>query len=105
MEYEIVEKLSIAEEYNRLRHRMGWDGYDPGVIARALLSTAEEYAQMILRNGQQAIRSANETVQEIIGRSRDDALRLETLYGYSSVGDFKETKERLASFYAKGKSN
>lgn len=69
----------------------------------ALLSTAEEYAQMILRNGQQAIRSAKETVLEIIGRSLDDALRLETLYGYSSVGDFKETKERLAQFYAKGK--
>ncbi len=74
------------------------------VSAEALLSTAEEYAQMILRNGQEAIRSAKETILEVIGRSLDDALRLETLYGYSSVGDFKETKERLARFYAKNKS-
>jgi enoyl-CoA hydratase len=69
----------------------------------ALLFTAEEYARMILQNGQQAIRSAKETILEIIGRPLDDALRLETLYGYSSVGDFKETKERLSKFYAKSK--
>lgn len=69
----------------------------------ALLSTAEEYAKMILQNGQQAIRSAKEAILEVIGRSLDDALRLETLYGYSSVGDFKETKERLSRFYSKGK--
>lgn len=85
------------------------EAYRLGLVNRvvspeALLSTAEEYAQMILRNGQQAIRSAKETILEVIGRSLDDALRLETLYGYSSVGDFKETKERLAKFYGKGKS-
>jgi len=32
-------------------------------------SPAEEYAHMILRNGQQAIRSAKETILEVIGRS------------------------------------
>ncbi len=85
------------------------EAYRLGLVNRmispeALLSTAEEYAQMILRNGQQAIRSAKETILEVIGRSLDDALRLETLYGYSSLGDFKETKERLAGFYKKDKS-
>jgi enoyl-CoA hydratase len=84
------------------------EAYRLGLVNRVvspdtLMSTAEEYAQMILRNGQQAIRSAKETILEVIGRSLDDALRLETLYGYSSVGDFKETKERLAQFYSKGK--
>lgn len=85
------------------------EAYRLGLVNRVatpetLLSTAEGYAQMILQNGQQAIRSAKETVLEVIGRPLDDALRLETLYGYSSVGDFKETKERLAKFYAKNKT-
>lgn len=39
MEYEIIEGMPSAEEYNRLRQRVGWDGYDPGVIARALPQT------------------------------------------------------------------
>ncbi len=63
-----------------------------------LMSTAEEYARMILNNSQQAIRSARETILEVIGRTLEDALRLETLYGYSSLGDFKEAGERLSKF-------
>ncbi len=66
-----------------------------------LLTTAEEYARMILKNSQPAIRSAKETIFDILGRSLDDALRLETINGYSSLGDFKETRERLAKFFAK----
>jgi len=48
-----------------------------------------------------ALRSAKETVLDIIGRPLDDALRRETINGYSSAGDFKETQERLAGFLAK----
>ena len=66
-----------------------------------LLAAAAEYARMILRNSQQAIRSAKETILEVIGRPLDDALRIETINGYSSPGDFKEVKERLAKFFAK----
>jgi enoyl-CoA hydratase/carnithine racemase len=73
------------------------------VPADQVLSTAEGYANMILGNSQQAIRSAKETVLDIIGRPLDDALRLETINGYSSVGDFTEVKERLAKFFKKGK--
>ena len=66
-----------------------------------LLTTAEAYARMILKNSQPAIRSAKETIFDILGRPLDDALRLETINGYSSPGDFKETQERLAEFFAK----
>jgi enoyl-CoA hydratase len=69
-----------------------------------LLAAAEEYARMILNNSQQAIRSAKETILDLIGRPLDDALRLETLNGYSSLGDFKEAKARLSKFYTKRKS-
>lgn len=84
------------------------EAYRLGIVNKivppdSLLSTAEAYAEMILRNSQQAIRSAKETILEIVGRSLDDALRLEALYGYSSVGDFSEVKERLAQFYTKSK--
>ncbi len=73
------------------------------VAPENLLAAAREYAGMILKNGQQAIRSAKETILDIIGRPLDDALRLETINGYSSLGDFQETKERLAKFFAKDK--
>lgn len=68
-----------------------------------LLEAAEEYARMILQNSQQAIRSAKETIQEVIGRTLDDALRMEAINGYSSVGDFREVRERLAKFFKKEK--
>jgi enoyl-CoA hydratase len=42
---------------------------------------------------------ADETV--VIGRPLDDALRLETVNGYSSAGDFREVAERLQKFFGK----
>lgn len=73
------------------------------VPAEQLLPTAEACARMILGNSQQAIRSAKETVLDIIGRPLDDALRLEAINGYSSVGDFAEVRARLAKFFGKAK--
>ena len=67
------------------------------------METAEQYASMILNNSQQAIRSAKETILDVIGRTLDDALRLETLNAYSCLGDFSEARERLSRFYSKGK--
>ena len=69
-----------------------------------LMTTAEKYAAMILRNSQQAIRSAKETILDVVGRMLDDALRLETINAYSSLGDFSEARERLAQFYSKTKA-
>lgn len=68
-----------------------------------LMATAEHYATMIIGNSQQAIRSAKETILDVVGRTLADALRLETINAYSSLGDFSEARERLAQFYAKGK--
>jgi len=68
-----------------------------------LMTTAEQYATMIKKNSQRAIRSAKETILEVVGRTLEDALRLETINAYSNLGDFSETRERLAQFYAKGK--
>ena len=69
-----------------------------------LMAEAEQYASLIMANSQQAIRSAKETILDVMGRTLDDALRLETINAYSSLGDFSEARKRLAQFYAKGKS-
>ncbi|NJD91636.1 MAG: enoyl-CoA hydratase/isomerase family protein [Geobacter sp.] len=77
-----------------------------GLVSRVvphdeLQAIAEQYAAMILANSQQAIRSAKETILDVVGRTLDDALRVETFNAYSSPGDFNETRERLAEFNAK----
>lgn len=69
-----------------------------------LLATAEEYAENIISNSQQAIRSAKETILNVVGRTLSDALRLEPINAYSSLGDFSEARKRLALFYSKGKT-
>src|SRR6185369_11787750 len=66
-----------------------------------LMATAEQYAAMIQANSQRAVRSAKETILDVVGRTLDDALRLETINAYSSLGDFSEARERLATFYSK----
>ncbi len=68
------------------------------VPAGDLLVAAETYAGMILANSQRAVRSAKETVLDLIGRPLDDALRLESINGYSCLGDFSEARTRLARF-------
>ncbi len=68
-----------------------------------LITTAEAYANMILKNSQQAVRSAKETILEVVGRTLDDALKLETINAYSNVGDFGEVRARLNAFHHKGK--
>jgi enoyl-CoA hydratase/carnithine racemase len=85
------------------------EAYRLGLVNRVvpedqLMATAEELANQILQNSQQAIRSAKETILDIIGRTIDDALRVETLNAYSSVGDFSEVNRRLQQFYGRKRS-
>ena len=65
-----------------------------------LMEEAETTARQILRNSQIAVRSAKETILDVIGRPLDDALRLEALNGYSSP-DPAETSALLQRFYEK----
>jgi enoyl-CoA hydratase/carnithine racemase len=62
-----------------------------------LMDTTEEIARKILRNPRVAVESAKETILEVIGRPLDDQLRLECLYGYSTMGD-PEIQERREAF-------
>lgn len=71
------------------------------VPAAELMATAEDYAAKILRNPQQAVESAKDTILEIIGRPLEDQLRIEALYGYSIMGNPAINEER-ARFLAEG---
>jgi enoyl-CoA hydratase/carnithine racemase len=63
-----------------------------------LLSTAEQYARRIASYSQVAVRSAKQTILEVIGRRLDDALQLEALFGYSS-GNPEDVRQRLEQFF------
>jgi enoyl-CoA hydratase/carnithine racemase len=65
-----------------------------------LMPAAEEMAAKILRNSQRAVRSAKETIMDVIGRPLDEQLRIEALNGYTSP-DWEETSGLLQRFYDK----
>jgi enoyl-CoA hydratase/carnithine racemase len=65
-----------------------------------LMEEAERVAAQILRNSQRAVRSAKETILDVIGRPLDDQLRIEALNAYSCA-DPEETLVRLQRFYDK----
>ena len=68
-----------------------------------LLQEAELLARNILRNSQRAVRSAKETVLEVIGKPLDDQLRIEGWNSYTCV-DQAEARELLGQFFDKSDS-
>jgi len=65
-----------------------------------LMEEAQAVARQILRNSQVAVRSAKETILDVIGRPLDDQLRIEALNAYSCA-DPEETMGLLRRFYDK----
>jgi enoyl-CoA hydratase/carnithine racemase len=65
-----------------------------------LMEEAEKTAAHILRNSQRAVRSAKETILDVIGRPLDDQLRIEALNAYATA-DVEETLGLLQRFYEK----
>jgi enoyl-CoA hydratase/carnithine racemase len=65
-----------------------------------LIEEAELMARQILRNSQIAVRSAKETILDVIGRPLDDQLRIEALNAYACA-DEEETLGLLQRFYDK----
>src|SRR3954452_145171 len=70
------------------------------VAHERLMEEAELTARQILRNSQRAVRSAKETILDVIGRPLDEQLRIEALNGYTSA-DPDETRALLGQFYDK----
>jgi enoyl-CoA hydratase/carnithine racemase len=65
-----------------------------------LMEEAERLARQILRNSQRAVRSAKETILEVIGKVLDDQLRIEGWNSYTCV-DKDEARELLRRFFEK----
>ena len=65
-----------------------------------LMEEAERVARQILRNDQWAVRSAKETILNVIGRPIDDQLAYEAFTGYSGAAN-PPVRERLSQFYDK----
>ncbi len=65
-----------------------------------VLQEADLLARQILRNSQQAVRSAKETILEVIGKPLDDQLRIEGWNSYTCV-DQVEARELLRQFFDK----
>ena len=68
--------------------------------AATTIKVDEKTAQQILRNSQRAVRSAKETILDVIGRPLEDQLKLEAINGYSTA-DTDETLGLLGQFYDK----
>jgi hypothetical protein len=64
------------------------------------LEEAETVARQILRNSQRAVRSAKQTILDVIGQTLDMQLRTEAWNGYTSA-DPEETMALLKRFYEK----
>jgi enoyl-CoA hydratase/carnithine racemase len=62
-----------------------------------LMAEAEKTARQILRNSQRAVRSAKETILDVIGRPLDEQLRIDAINGYSCA-DPDETMKLLGRF-------
>jgi enoyl-CoA hydratase len=67
-----------------------------------LLDEAARTAATIAAHGRHAVRSAKETILDLIGRPLDDALRLEALNGRTSFGSAPELRHALARGTAPG---
>jgi enoyl-CoA hydratase len=74
------------------------------IVPRAdLMSTVEDMAAKILRNPRVAVESAKDTILEVVGRPLEDQLRLECLYGYSTMGN-PEIVDRKDAFLGRQES-
>lgn len=66
-----------------------------------LMPAAEDMVARILRNDRRAAESAKETIFEVIGRTLDEQLKVECLYGYALCGGNPALVQRSQDFFEK----
>ena len=94
-----LEMLLTAEPIDA-RRALQWNLVTGVVPHERLLEEAEVVAHQILRNSQRAVRSAKETILDVIGKDLDDQLRTEAWNAYTCA-DPAETLGLLERFYDK----
>jgi enoyl-CoA hydratase/carnithine racemase len=96
----VASHMLLTAEPVDARQALEW-----GLVTRVvphddLLAEAETVARQILRNSQRAVRSAKQTILDVIGQPLDFQLRTEAWNAYT-CGDREETMALLHRFYEK----
>jgi enoyl-CoA hydratase/carnithine racemase len=66
-----------------------------------LMTAAADMVACILRNDRRAVESAKETIFEVIGRTLDEQLKVECLFGYALCGGNPAIIQRSQKFFEK----
>jgi enoyl-CoA hydratase/carnithine racemase len=82
------------------RQALEWNLVSKVVPHERLMEEAETVARQILRNSQRAVRSAKQTILDVIGQPLDQQLRTEAWNAYTCA-DPAETRALLEAFYEK----
>ena len=94
----VASHMLLTAEPVDAQQALAWHMVTKVVPHERLMEEAETVARQILRNSQRAVRSAKETIAEVIGQDLDAQLRIEAWNGYTSA-DPQETLALLQRFY------
>jgi enoyl-CoA hydratase/carnithine racemase len=96
----VASHMLLTAEPVDARQAQAWNLVTKVVPHDDLLAEAETVARQILRNSQRAVRSAKQTILDVIGQPLDFQLRTEAWNAYTSA-DPDETMALLRRFYDK----
>ncbi len=96
----VASHMLLTAEPVDARQALDWGLVTKVVSHESLLDEAETVARQILRNSQHAVRSAKQTILDVIGQPLDAQLRTEAWNAYTCA-DPEETRALLARFYDK----
>jgi len=96
----VASHMLLTAEPVDARQALEWGLVTKVVPHESLMEEAETVARQILRNSQSAVRSAKQTILDVIGQPLDLQLRTEAWNAYTCA-DPEETRELLGRFYDK----
>ena len=96
----VAMQMLLTAEPIDARQALEWNLVSKVVPHELLMEEAETVARQILRNSQTAVRSAKQTILEVIGQPLDAQLRAEAYNAYTGA-DPEETMALLQRFYEK----
>jgi enoyl-CoA hydratase/carnithine racemase len=96
----VASHMLLTAEPVDARQALDWGLVTKVVPHDRLLEEAETVARQILRNSQRAVRSAKQTILDVIGQPLDQQLRTEAWNAYTCA-DPEETAGLLERFYEK----
>jgi enoyl-CoA hydratase/carnithine racemase len=96
----VASHMLLTAEPIDANQALRWNLVTKVVPHEELMAEAERVARQILRNSQRAVRSAKQTILDVIGQPLDFQLRTEAWNAYTCA-DPEETKALLGRFYEK----